>query len=310
MSVQAAERRAPRHAPRRRTQRARRRREALMAYAFIAPNLVVFAAFMFLPLVLVFYYAMTQKSGFRPEHYVGFSNYRELISDHTFYRSLANTAVYALVMVPLTVGGGLGLAVLLNGRVWGRTLWRSILFLPVVLSGLAIGIMGAWIFDEQVGVANKIVSYVGLGPYHWQSNPTLAVITVLLVSTWSYVGLPMVIYLAALQGVPRELYDAAASDGATPRQQFRYITVPGVRFATGFQIIYSIITSFQVFDLVYALTSGGPGDATNVLGLYAYTTAFASRREGYGAAVGVVLYLIILLITVAQWRFTTRDETR
>lgn len=295
--------------PRRRSQRAARRREALTAYVFIAPNLAVFAAFMFLPLVLVFYYAMTQKSGFRPEHWVGLANYRQLIADHTFYRSLLNTAGYALVMVPLTVGGGLALAILLNGKVWGRTLWRSILFLPVVLAGIAIGIVGNWIFDEQVGVANKIASYVDLGPFHWQSNPTLAVITVLAVSTWANIGFQMVIYLAALQGVPRELYDAAASDGATPWQQFRHITVPGVRYATGFLIIYSIISSFQVFDLVYSLTSGGPGDATNVLGLYAYTTAFASRQEGYGAAVGVVLYLIILLITVAQWRYTTRDET-
>lgn len=279
-----------------------RRREAATAYLFLTPNLALFLAFMFLPLVLVFWVAMQDKPTFGPATFVGLDNYRALLHDATFWRSMINTVGYTLIVVPLSLVLGMGLALLLNRRLPLRALFRSVFYLPVVISGLATGIITGWLFNEEIGVVNRILGIVGIGAQQWQSDPKLAVVTVVLVTLWGRVGFCMVIYLAALQGVSRELYDAAACDGATPLQRFRHITLPGVRYSTFFLVIMGIIESFQVFDLIFALTGGGPGDSTEVLGLYAYQTAFQTRERGYGAAIGVVLYVLILAVTLVQWR--------
>jgi multiple sugar transport system permease protein len=278
-----------------------RRKEAATAYLFIAPNLAVFVTFMFVPLAWTFVYATQHKLTFGPSRYVGLDNFRTLYHDPTFWRSLLNTVGYAAVSVPLELGLGLGVALLLNGRLPLRGMFRTIFFVPVVISGLSSGIIVSWIFNEEVGVANKIAGYLGSGPLHWQSNPKLAIVTVVLVTLWVSIGFNMVVFLAALQGVPREYYDAASVDGATHWSRFRHVTLPGIRYSTVFLAVYGVITSFQVFDLVYSVTGGGPGDATNVLGLYAYQSAFETRDTGYGAAIGVVLYLLIMSIIALQF---------
>ena len=278
-----------------------RRKEAANAYLFIAPNLIVFITFMFVPLAWTFVYAMQNKLTFGPSHYVGLENFRTLYHDPTFWRSLVNTVGYAALSVPLELGIGLGVAMLLNGRLPMRGLFRTIFFVPVVISGLSSGIIVSWVFNEQIGVANRIAGYLGSGPLHWQSNPKLAIVTGVLVTLWVSIGFNMVVYLAALQGVPREYYDAAAVDGASPWSRFRHVTLPGINYSTMFLGVYGVITSFQVFDLVYSVTGGGPGDATNVLGLYAYQSAFETRNTGQGAAIGVVLYVLIMAIIALQF---------
>jgi multiple sugar transport system permease protein len=256
---------------------------------------------MFLPLAWTFVYAMQNKLTFGPAHYVGLENFRNLYHDPTFWRSLINTVGYAAISVPLELAIGLGVAMLLNARIPLRGMFRTIFFIPVVISGLSSGIIVSWIFNEQVGVANKIAGYLGSGPLHWQSNPKLAIVTVILVTLWVSIGFNMVVFLAALQGVPREYYDASAVDGATAFDRFRHITLPGIRYSTLFLAVYGVISSFQVFDLVYSVTGGGPGESTNVLGLYAYQSAFETRDTGYGAAIGVVLYLLIMSIMLLQF---------
>ncbi len=300
----AARERPPR--PRRTTPA--RRREAATGFAFVGPNLVVFAAFMFLPLALTFVESLRDSSGFGPAEWVGLENFTTMVEDPVFRRSLLNTVVLAVVALPLALAFGLGLAMLLNRKMPGRAFFRTVYFLPTVVAALAAGIVAQWMFNEELGVVNKGLDLLGIEPVAWQSSGFWAVASVITTTTWSRVGVYMVIYLAALQSIPREYYEASAVDGASRWQTFRLVTLPGLRFATGFLVVYGLIETFQLFDLIYALTRGGPGDATNVLGLYAYTSAFVERDRGYGAAIGVVLFLILMLCTLIQWRVNRRAE--
>lgn len=285
----------------------RRRLRIPAGYAFIAPNLALFAVFMFLPLVLTVVRSLEASSGFGPSEFVGLDNYTRLLADGTFWRSLANTLGYALVCVPLELAGGLALALLINRRFRGRALLRSVFFAPTVIAAVAAGVIAWWMFDENNGVINKVLGVVGAAPA-WQSSPFWAWVSIVLLTLWTTLGFNMVVYLAGLQNIPREYYDASAVDGATSWQQLRHITLPGLRTATFFLSVYGIIGSFQVFDLIYVLTRGGPGDTTTVLGLYAYQSAFETRERGYGAAIGVVLYVLLMAVTVLQWRLEKRRE--
>ena len=255
-----------------------RRRQATTAYTLLAPALIVFGAFMFVPLVLTFVTSLQDRRAFGPAEWVGLENFAELAADRVFWMSLANTVGYAAVSVPTAIALGLGVAMLLNRSIWLRGLFRTVYYLPVVISGIAIGVLGFWMFDEQVGVINKILESVGLSAVSWRSSAFWAWVSIVLSTLWFRVGFCMVIYLAALQNIPREYYDASAVDGATPWQQFRRITVPLLRTATVVLALYGVIESFQVFDVIYVLTRGGPGDATNVLGTFAYEEAFEGRR--------------------------------
>jgi multiple sugar transport system permease protein len=282
------------------------RREALIAYLLISPNLIVFGVFMLLPLILTFVISLQETSGLGPAEWVGLGNYIELISDGVFWRSLINTLGYAAVTVPLGLALGLAVAMLLNNAVWLREVMRTIYYLPVVISGVAAGLIAQWMFNENIGVVNEVLRIVGLGPVSWQSSPAWAMTSVVLLTLWVGVGFNMVVYLAALQGIPREYYDASAVDGANSVQQFRHVTLPGLGTATVFLAIYGVILSFQAFDLIYILTGGGPGYATEVLGTYAYEQAFSARERGYGAAIGVVLYLLLIVVLSVQFWISRR----
>ena len=282
------------------------RREALTGYLLISPNLIVFGVFMLLPLVLTFVISTQETSGLGPAEWVGLGNYTELVSDGIFWRSLINTIGYAAVTVPLGLALGLAVAMLLNNAVWLRDVMRTIYYLPVVISGVAAGLIAQWMFNENIGVVNELLSVVGLGPVSWQSSPIWAMTSVVLLTLWVGIGFNMVVYLAALQGIPREYYDASAVDGANSVQQFRHVTLPGLGTATVFLAVYGVILSFQAFDLIYILTGGGPGNATEVLGTYAYEQAFSARERGYGAAIGVVLYLLLVVVLGVQFWISRR----
>jgi multiple sugar transport system permease protein len=282
------------------------RREAITGYLLISPNLIVFGLFMMLPLILTFVVSTQETSGLGPAEWVGLENYTELLSDGVFWRSLINTVGYAVVSVPLELALGLAVAMLLNNAVWLRDLMRTIYYLPVVISGVASGLIAQWMFNENIGVVNELLGFVGLGPVSWQSSPVWAMTSVVLLTLWVGVGFNMVVYLAALQSIPREYYDASAVDGASSVQQFRNVTLPGLGTATGFLAIYGVILSFQAFDLIYILTGGGPGNATEVLGTYAYDQAFSSREQGYGSAIGVVLYLLLVVVLGVQFWISQR----
>jgi ABC-type sugar transport system permease subunit len=274
----------------------------------LAPQLLLFGVFLLLPLVLTLVLGLQDSSGFGAREWVGLENYRTMAGDDVFWRALVNTIVFSAITVPASLGLGLGLALLLNRPIAGRTAFRAIFYLPYVLSGVVIAITSRWIFNENIGVVNKILRALGGDGVSWQSAGVPAFVSVMIVLCWARMGFVMVIYLAGLQGVPREYYEAAKVDGATRWQQFRAVTWPGLRPTTFFLVVMLVIECFQVFDIVYVMTGGGPGNSTELLNTYAYTTGFEARRQGYAAAIGVVIYALVLLFTVLWWRAQRNQE--
>ena len=280
---------------------------------FLLPNIVMIGVFTLLPLIFAFVISFQNLDSLGGSSWVGFGNYVKLVTDPVFWQSMTNTGIFTLFTVPVGMILGLGIAVLLNGVLPGRTLFRSIIFLPLVVSGVATGVLGAWMFDQSNGFINRILGSVGIAPTAWQSDGFWAMASIILVTLWQRVGFDMLIYLAGLQGVDPSVQEAATVDGATGWQRFRLVTFPLLGPSTFFLLIMNMIYSFQVFDTVWAMTRGGPGFSTTTVVSYAYRTSFDEHGPqllGYGAAVGVAIYLITLAITAIQWRFSSsRDQT-
>ncbi|MFS0895144.1 carbohydrate ABC transporter permease [Microbacterium sp. 179-I 3D3 NHS] len=289
-------------------QRAARLRESLVGWGFAAPNLVLMSLFLFVPIIWATILSFQETKGFGDPEWVGLDNYANLVTDPVFWQSLLNTVLFTVVTVPIELAGGLGLAVLLNSVLPARGLFRTAIVLPMVISGVASGMIAVIMFYESNGLVNKILQAIGLPSIGWQSEGTPAMISVIIAAIWLRLGFNMIIYLAGLQSISPELYEAARIDGASRWQQFRSVTVPLVGPSTFFLLIMNVIASFQVFDLIFVMTGGGPGNATSVLVTYAYRNGFQIREQGYGAAIGIVILIITLIFTYIQWKTSrTRD---
>lgn len=285
-----------------------RNEKRLIPYIFIAPNMAVFTVFMFVPILYAFYISMNQWSLIGTPQFIGLDNYLNLAQDGQFLRALYNTLIYTIGTVPTSIALGLLVAIGLNRRLPGRTLLRSIFFVPVVLSLVAVALIAAWIFNDNYGVINAVLRAIGVGGVPWLSSQTWAMPSLIITTLWVRIGFCMVIYLAALQSIPVELYQAAKVDGASSWNEFRHITWPLLGPTTFLLLILNVIYSLHVFDLIYVMTGGGPGFSTTVLVQYIYQMAFQEGQMGYASAVGVVLYLMLLAFTVAQWRITRQGE--
>ena len=286
----------------------RPRRDQLTPYLFIAPNLVLFTAFVFFPLLYAFYISFHEWSLIDAPDFIGARNYQRLLTDGKFWLSLRNTVVYSLLTVPTSIAVGLALAIGLNRDMPGRTILRSVYFLPVVVSSVATAVISAWLFNDNYGVINALLGRLGVKPVAWLSSPQWALPSIIVTTLWVRIGFCMVVYLAALQGISPTYYEAARIDGATRAQQFRFVTWPLLRSSTFLLLVLSVIHSFQVFDLIYVMTGGGPGFSTTMIVQYVYQSAFASGEMGYASAMGMVLLVVILLFTLVQWRINRRSE--
>ena len=287
------------------------RRWEWAALGFVGPSVLLALAFLIVPMGAAFFYSFSKISPLSGRTQpVGLANYAGMFSDPTFFRSAVNTTVFTVLTVPLSMAIGIALAVLMNSVLPARKVFRTVVYLPLVISGVSVGLIGTFLYNEVIGVVNKMLATLSLPGVQWQSNGFWAFTSVVLVTLWIRVGFNMIIYLAALQGVPVEVHEAAQVEGASRWQRFRFITFPLMGPATFFLVIMNVIYSFQVFDTIYVLTNGGPGSATEVLGTYAYKTAFGpARDQGYGAAIGVVIFVVTVIFTVVQWRTNrTRDE--
>ncbi|MBB3325876.1 carbohydrate ABC transporter permease [Microlunatus antarcticus] len=305
--TQAASRAAARGGTRARPRHIRG--EARAAYVLLAPNLLLLGLFVFVPLVGAFVISLQRTDGFGSGTFAGLDNYARLLGDGLFWRSLINTTAFTVLVTPLSMALGLGAAVLLNSVLPARGVFRSVLILPMAISGVATALLGVLVFDENSGVLDKLLQSVGLPAVSWQSGSGAAFSSVVLVTLWWRVGFNMLIYLAGLQGIGPDLYEAAVLDGAGRWQQFRHLTVPLLGASTFFLLILNVIYSFQVFDIVFVLTGGGPRNATSVLVTYAYETGFDTRDQGYAAAIGMVLLVLAMAFTLVQWRTNrSRDE--
>ncbi len=282
--------------------------QGLVPYFFIAPNVALFSLFMLFPLGYSVFISLHDWDVVGDTAFTGLANYRRLLTDPQFWTALRQTLFYAGGAVPMSIALGLFVAVGINQRMFARTLMRSIYFMPVVVSGVATAVIASWLFNDNYGVINALLVRVGLGRVHWLSSPTWAMPSLIITTLWLRVGFCMIIYLAALQSIPRTYYEAARIDGASTPQQFFHITWPLLRPATFLLLIINVIYSFHVFDLVFVMTGGGPGFSTTVLVQYIFNLAFASSEMGYACAMGVALYVLILVFTVLQWRLGRRSE--
>ncbi len=286
-----------------RSRRRRLRRSNLIAYSFILPNFIGFTIFTLLPVIFAFALSFLSWDGANPIKFVGLKNFANMLTDETFHISTMNTFYYVLGTVPLTLISSLALAIALNRKMYGRNVFRAIFFFPYVASLVAVAVVWNMLFHPSMGPVNHILQSLGVSePPRWTASTSWAMPTVIFASIWKSAGYYMVIYLAALQGIPRTLYEAAEIDGANAWQRFRNITLPMLTPATFFVFIMLTISCFKVFDLIFVMTSGGPGRATNVLVYMIYNQAFIAFDYGYSSAIAMVLFLIVFAITVIQFR--------
>lgn len=278
-------------------------REAATGYLFVWPNLLLMGVFLFFPLGWAIVLSFQDATSFGPAVWAGLDNYTTLLSDGVFWRVMLNTVVFTVATVPVGMLIGLVMANLLNRALPARGILRTAIYLPIVISGLVTSLIGLLMFDEGVGIINGLLGDLGMGGVPWQTSGPFAMLSIVLMTLWTRVGFSMVIYLAGLQDVPEQLYEAARIDGASGWQQFWRITVPMLAPSTLFLLVMNVIASFQIFDLVYVMTNGGPGYSTSMLVTYAYDTGFGPTRDyGYGATIGVVLFLLTLVFTAIQLR--------
>ncbi|HXA23682.1 MAG TPA: sugar ABC transporter permease [Acetobacteraceae bacterium] len=280
----------------------------LVPYLFIAPNMVLFTAFSFLPLLYAVYISFHDWTLIGEPDFIGIGNYRRLVHDPLFWRALVNTLLYAAGTVPTSMAIGMVLALALNRRVPARVFLRSVYFLPLIVSAVATGTIAAWMFNDNYGVLNAIIVRLGGSRVSWLSSPYWALPSLMLTTLWVRVGFCMVVYLAALQSIPRMYYEAARIDGASALRQFLHVTLPLLKPATFLLLVLSIIYSFHVFDLIYVMTGGGPGFSTTMLVQYIFRSAFVTAEMGYASAVGIALYVLILGFTILQWRTSRQAE--
>jgi multiple sugar transport system permease protein len=282
-----------------------RMRREWSAYLFIAPGLLLFSVFTFYALILTGYLTFHQWSIIEPDKpFIGLDNYDRLLHDDSFRRAAINTIYFTGGSVPLTMLIGLGIALLLNQPLWGRSIFRTIYFLPIVTPFVVISIIWKWLYQPDYGLFNFYLLKTHLidQPLLWLSDQNLAMPAVILMSVWGGIGYSMVIYLAALQAVPQELYEAAEVDGAGAWARLRYITIPMLRPTTLFLMIIGIIGSFQVFTQIFIMTSGGPVEHTTTMVYFIYQTAFINFDMGYASTLAYALFVMLLVFTVINLR--------
>jgi len=283
-----------------------RRRDHLAGYLFIAPQLAGTVVFVLVPLALVGWYSLHEWNVLADAFdFVGAENYRQLADDANLPSVLGATGLFSVGLVALNLSLALLLAVLLNQKLRGTTLFRTLFFSPVVVSIVAWTIVWGFLLQNNGGI-NGLLDAVGLHGPNWLRGETTAMFSVIVVQVVKNVGLNMVLFLAALQGVPADLYEAARIDGAGPWRQFRTITVPLISPTILLTSIITVVGSLQVFAQIAVLTQGGPGTSTTVLVYYLYQQAFQFHHFGYGATLSVLLFAIVLGLTVAQWHLRKR----
>lgn len=279
----------------------------IVGVAWISPWIVGFTAFTLLPMLVSAWLSVCQFDGLRPPVFTGAENARTLVRDPDFWKVLRNTAVYAAMALPLGTLVALGLALLLNMRVPGRTLWRAIIFLPTLVPLVATAMIWMWMFNARYGLLNAGIRGVSgwEGP-NWLTDPRWTMFSMVLLSLWS-VGNAVVVYLAGLQDVPRALYEAAHVDGASPWQRLRNVTLPMISPAIFFNIVIGIIYVWQVFAVPQIMIpTGGPQRAAYFYTMYLYDTAFRNQRFGYACLLSWVQLLVIVLLTWVAFRLSRR----
>lgn len=282
------------------------RAKARAGWALLAPALLHSLVFIAAPGVIMIVLSFTEFGFLGANRFVGLQNYLDLASDSRFWQSVLNTVIYTVVVVPVGMAIAVVIAIGVNQPLRLRGLFRTFFYIPVVTSTVAVGTVWLWIYNPSTGLANEVLAFFGLAPSGWLTDPNIALWGLILIGLWQALGAKMLVYLGALQSISLELVEAARLDGASKWQVFWNVTWPGLRPAHFFVLVTAIASSFQVFDLVYVMTQGGPINSTDVLSYDIFTNAFANLKLGYAAAETIAL-LVLVAIFIYLGRLTQRD---
>ena len=285
-------------------------RRNIYPYVWISPALLVFGVFTLLPLAAGVALSLVTWDGIHAARWQGLANYVQVLQDQPFWQALVHNVIYAVGTVVGKIVLALVLAVLLNRALRGRAVFRTVLFMPVVMSFVVVGLIWSWIYNYNFGLLNAIVGVLGLQAWKqdWLGNASIALGALIVVDIWKWFGFHMVINLAGLQSIPNELYEAARIDGATAWQSFWRVTLPLLKPVTMINVLLATSGAFNVFDLVYVMTEGGPVNATDVAMLHIYTQAFQFYRFGYAAAMSYILLILVGIVSLVLMRMMRQER--
>lgn len=282
-----------------------RKKNALWGLAFLAPQLLGLIFFAIIPLVSALVLSFMEWDGFGDRSFVGIENFIYQFTNSDFWTATYNTVLYTILTVPVGLFISLLLATALN-NIKGKEIYRLFYFMPVVTSSVSIGVIWMWILNGDIGILNQVLAMIGIAGPDWLTNTSLVMISIAILSIWWQLGYNMVIFLAGLQGISKSYYEAAEIDGASTFQQFRNITLPMLSPTTFFVTIMAIIGSFQVFDQAFVMTNGGPGKASYTMVFHIYDNAFVDFRFGESSAAAMILFVVILIFTLVQFKLQKR----
>ncbi|ADO54311.1 sugar ABC transporter permease [Paenibacillus jamilae] len=282
-----------------------KKHQALWGYLFIGPQFLGLLCFSLLPLLYAFYLSFVNWDGFGVPLFVGLDNFKGQLSDPDFWKALINTVYYMVLVIPVGIVLALLVAIVLN-KVKGREIYRLFFFMPVVTSSVSVGVIWMWILNGEFGILNHLLRAIGITGPMWLTDTHWVIPSIALLSIWLGLGYNMVIFLAGLQGISKSYYEAAEIDGASKFQQLRYITLPLLSPTTFFVTIMMVISSFQVFDQAFVMTNGGPAKASYTLVYHIYDQAFIDFTMGESAAAAMILFVIILIFTLLQFKMQKR----
>lgn len=281
------------------------RNEFFWGWLFILPTMLGLVVLNIIPIFQTIYQSFFKTGDFgKGNIFIGLENYQKLIQDGAVWQSLINTVKYAAVEVPFSIIIGLVAAVLLNRKMRGRTVFRTIYFLPMVAAPAAVAMVWRWMFNSKFGLLNFLLGKIGLGPVNWISDPNIAIFSIAVVGIWSVIGYNMVLFLAGLQEIPKDFYEAADIDGASPLRQFFHITLPLITPTLFFVCVTRLIAAFQIFDLIFMMmdTTNSALPKAQTLSYLFYKYSFMQNNKGYGSAIVILLLAIILVITFIQMK--------
>ncbi len=276
------------------------RKNNMSSYLLVSPYILHFVVFVLFPVGFSLFLTFHEWNIIGPMKYVGLSNYEKLVQDHYFLKSIGNTLVFLAIHIPLQIVIALGLAAVLNEKIWFRAFFRGAFFMPVVVSGVVVTILWQQLYGYELGSINTFLHWIGVHKIGWLIDPAWAMPSIAIMATWKNVGLYIILFLVGLQTVPRSLYEAADLEGASKWQKFIYITLPGINPTIFMVMVLSTISGFSLFIEPYVMTGGGPLNSTLSSVLYIYKQGFFYYHMGYAATLGFVFALLILLIVFIQ----------
>jgi raffinose/stachyose/melibiose transport system permease protein len=292
--------------------RSRSKHGGISPWLFALPALAVYVVFLVYPSITSLFFSLTDWDGLSPTYnIVGLDNYVAMANDPVIMTALKNNAIWTVVTLTIPMVLGLLLAIFLNGKVRGKPVLRLIFYTPAVLPLVSIASIWGWLYNPQYGAINELLRVIGLDSLAqpWLGQDSTALAAIMVPAIWLRTGFPMLLYLAALQGIASEMYEAATVDGATRWQQFWHITMPSLKPAHYIVLALSLIDSFKVFDMVYAMTYGGPGTATQVMGTWMYANVFQYYQAGYGTAIAVVITVIAIVVSIPYVLSQTKEHS-